>query len=156
MPPLHYFGQTYKGKVRECRFLRSPYHISNMYVCSYSAITWNHKIHGMQAISKRLCHVMNHKTSMIWIIKSHTKLKSSSFTSIQNWSISKLSYLTRGFSFHSKAIETSHSITWRHNQSLRHADSRGRHIERTPRIAYTRTIPLCSMWLMTCPKHHLI
>jgi len=32
-----------------------------MCVCNYLAVTWNHKIHGMQATSQRLCHDINYQ-----------------------------------------------------------------------------------------------
>ena len=45
-----------RARKYECRFLGSSHHASNTAACSYLAITWNCRIHGMQAISESLCH----------------------------------------------------------------------------------------------------
>jgi len=45
-----------RARICEYRFLGLPSYASNMYVCSYLAIMWNHRIHRMQTTSQRSCH----------------------------------------------------------------------------------------------------
>jgi len=51
-----------RARICECRFLGSSHHASNTGICSYAAIIWNHRIHGMQTMSQRSCHAINYKT----------------------------------------------------------------------------------------------
>jgi len=62
MLPLRYSNQTYKGKETWIQVPRVALPCFNLCVGGYSAITWKHRIHGIQATSHTLCHVMNHKT----------------------------------------------------------------------------------------------
>jgi len=46
---LHYPNQTYKGKNARLQVSKVVSSCFNMCIFSYSVITWNHRIHGMQA-----------------------------------------------------------------------------------------------------------